>query len=213
MTWTIVYVCGCGCDRRDNPQGQRPLWCEISWEGSNITCQPLTLCVTLKTRGRIIVLSVLHCFPSRTWAVQRKLSLWIGQTYSRVYWVGEAGSKVGVENLSEIFFSLYLTFPCSLVHLPLYPITTCLSLLFHPWRCPTVFVCLFLTLLSPPANLPAFTPHPLLPHLSQSRSVCIFHQLQVWARVVLSFSGFAHSRYYHQTPVSLADSHLGRSIT
>lgn len=39
--------------------------------------------------------------------------------------------------------------------------------------------------------------------------------VQVETRVVLSLSGFTHSRYYHLAPVSLADSHLnrGKSIT
>ena len=36
--------------------------------------------------------------------------------------------------------------------------------------------------------------------------------VQVEAHVVLSFSGFTHSRYYHQAPVSLADSHLDGAV-
>lgn len=37
--------------------------------------------------------------------------------------------------------------------------------------------------------------------------------VQVEARVVLSISGFTHSRYYHQAPVSLADSHLDGAVS
>lgn len=125
------------------------------------------------------------------------------------------GWKVGAGCSIFPVVLLFLTFPRSLIHLPLDPSTTRLCLLFHPWRRPTVFVCLFLT--NPPAFTPS-PPHPVLLHIFLSPVVSLSsiswssRPVQVGARVVLSFSGFTHSRYYHQTPVRLADSHLDRAV-
>lgn len=191
-----VWVCG--LNREGNPQGQRPIWCEISWEASNITHQPLT--GTKTGHGQ-------------RWGSCGTVLVQLGQLSQRreTAFVWGLISWSRMQHLSVVL--LFLTFPRSLIHLPLDPSTTRLCLLFHPWRRPTVFVCLFLT------NPPAFTPSPShLPHIFlrpvvslSSISRCC-RSVQVGARVVLSFSGFTHSRYYHQTPVSIADSHLDRAV-
>lgn len=175
---------------------------------------------TLKRRGRISGIFVLCCFlKNRTWAMLRKLWHCIGAVEStgsekRDCFLFE-GWKVGAGCSIFPVVLLFLTFPRSLIHLPLDPSTTRLCLLFHPWRRPTVFVCLFLT--NPPAFTPS-PPHPVLLHIFLSPVVSLSsiswssRPVQVGARVVLSFSGFTHSRYYHQTPVRLADSHLDRAV-
>lgn len=100
--------------------------------------------------------------------------------------------------------------PHSLIHLPL---KTRFCLLFHPWRLPTVYACLFIAI--PQALTP---PHPS-PHIFLSPTVSLssiswsHRSAQVRTRVVLSRSGFTHSRYYRQTPVSWADSHLDRAVS
>lgn len=128
------------------------------------------------------------------------------------------GSRMWLRHFSVILLCL-----TSLPSFPppsssLLPPRLCLS---SPWRRPTVFVCLFLTLLSLPANPPALTCNPLLsllPRIFLSAAVSLSsiswscRSAQVETRVVLSLSSFTHSRYYHQAPVSLADSHLDRAV-
>lgn len=54
-----------------------------------------------------------------------------------------------------------------------------------------------------------------LPQTLVSLSSITWHcrSAQVEAGVVLSLSGFTHSRYYHQAPVSFTDKHLGKAAS
>lgn len=85
-----------------------------------------------------------------------------------------------------------------------------------PFSSMTTPHCFCLFVFDKPSSLYPLTLPPSA-HLPQACSVSIFHlsvcrSVQVGACVVLSFSGFTHSRYYHQTPVSIADSHLDRAV-
>lgn len=72
---------------------------------------------------------------------------------------------------------------------------------------------------------PSPAPPPMTPLPLNSHSIHLTHPpvslssisshgrpAQVETRVVLSLSGFTHSRYYHRAPVSFTDNHLERAF-
>ena len=219
------WWCMCGCNRKHNLQGSwAHLVVEISWEASSTACWRMTLGVYTQKERKVRWYFCTALFSEKpdvgtVWAVW---GVWgsCGTKLDGKGWGfrGLVGNDTFIIHITVSHLFPYLPPPSSSHPPPL----VFVSFSIHDDLLPFLSVCFWLCCLfqqnpsSPNLYRPPTTtttspfshfPQCLYLPVSWSRGF-----VQVEARVVLSFSGFTHSRYYHQAPVSLADSHLDRAV-
>lgn len=181
-------------------------------EANSIPCHPTTLCVEEELMA---FLSSVSCVVvrNRKWTMQKKLHHQIQTSW--IHWL-----KIIL--LFEVFFFSHNTIKSflalsSILPSPPPPLVS-LSFLIHDEGPLFLSVCFWLCCPLSVNTWSLFPPQPLLPPGFHSPAVSLSsvswrcRSVHVGAHVVLSYSGFTHSRYYQKATVSLADSHLDKAV-